>query len=158
MTGRMIYNLEIKSWPDKDGVFHPTPDLYAALVLRLVEEAGLSNCVRIQSFDSRVVLEAWKLNPQLCYGLLIDEVKNMDHYLHALDFLPGYVNPHFSLVDRELTEYLHAKRIKMIPWTVNSKADMLAMKHVGADGIITDYPDLALALFGSLGEPSIEWP
>ncbi|MCX6179902.1 MAG: glycerophosphodiester phosphodiesterase family protein [Chlorobiales bacterium] len=149
MKGRMIYNLEIKSWPDKDGVFHPTPDRYAALVLRCVEEAGLSNCVRIQSFDSRVVREAWKRNPQLCYGLLIDEMKNMELCLQALDFLPQYVNPHVSLVNRELTEYLHAQHIKMIPWTVNNKVGMLAMKQGGADGIITDYPEIALELFGS---------
>ena len=155
MKGRMIYNLEIKSWPDKDGIFHPSPDRYAALVLRLVEASGLSGRIRIQSFDYRVVREAWKLNPQLSYGLLIEEPKNMKQLLRTLGFLPQYVNPHFSLVDRELAEYLHAQGIRMIPWTVNSKDDMLAMKHNGADGIITDYPELALSLFGVPQEPSL---
>ncbi len=155
MKGRMIYNLEIKSWPDKDGIFHPSPDRYAALVLRLVEASGLSDRVRIQSFDYRVVREAWKLNPQLCYGLLIEESKNLKQFRRMLGFLPQYVNPHVSHADRELADYLHAERILMIPWTVNSKEDMLAMKHNGADGIITDYPELALSLFGVPQEPSL---
>ena len=148
MKGRMIYNLEIKSWPDKDGLLHPPPDRYAALVVRLVEEAGLSARVRIQSFDGRVVREAWRLSPRICYGLLIDKPKNIGLLLPHLGFLPRYVNPHFSLVDREMAEALHEQGIGMIPWTVNRREEMLAMKQIGADGIITDYPERAISLFG----------
>ncbi|MEI6691453.1 MAG: glycerophosphodiester phosphodiesterase family protein [Chlorobium sp.] len=147
MKGQMIYNLEIKSWPDKDGVYHPTPDCYAELVLRLVEAAGLLGCVRIQSFDYRVVQEAWRLNHHIPYGLLINERKNIERDLHSLGFIPLYVNPHFLIVDRELTEYFHGQDIVMIPWTVNRKEDMLAMNHIGADGIITDFPEIACSLF-----------
>ncbi|NMW17881.1 MAG: glycerophosphodiester phosphodiesterase [Chlorobiaceae bacterium] len=154
MHGKMIYNLEIKSWPDKDGIYHPAPDRYAALVLRVVEDAGLWSRVRIQSFDYRLIREAWQLNSRLCYGLLIEETKSMEQFLQALGFLPRFVNPHFSLVNRELTEYLHAKGIGMIPWTVNSRDEMLKMKQIGAEGIITDYPELALALSGVQDEAS----
>lgn len=155
MKWRMIYNLEIKSWPDKDGIFHPSPDQYAARVLRVIDNAGISDRIRIQSFDYRVVREAWKLNPQLSYGLLIDTTKNMESNLQGLGFSPRYVNPHFSLVNLDLTEYLHAQEIMMIPWTVNRKEDMHAMKHIGASGIITDYPELALTLFGFQEESSV---
>ena len=147
MKEPMIYNLEIKSWPDKDAVFHPCPDKYAELVLQLVQAEGLLSRVRIQSFDSRVIGEAWKLNPQLCYGLLIDEGQHIPKSLQALGFVPQYVNPHFSLVDRELTDDLHKQRIRIVPWTVNLSEEMLAMKSLGADGIITDYPERAIALF-----------
>ena len=152
LSGSMLYNLEIKSWPDKDGHFHPPPALYAGLVVRLVEEAGLSSRVRIQSFDERVVREAWQLNPKLCYGLLIDQLRDIGalHQLFATTgFLPAYLNPHHSLVDRELTAFLHERGIRVIPWTVNAPDEMLAMQHIGADGIITDYPDLAIALFSA---------
>jgi glycerophosphoryl diester phosphodiesterase len=147
-TGRMIYNLEIKSWPDKDDLFHPSPESYAALVVRLVEDAGLSSRVRIQSFDERVVRESWRLNSRLCYGLLIDEAKMPEQVRCGLGFIPRYVNPHFSFVDREMVERFHAEGIGMIPWTVNRTEEMLAMQHAGAEGIITDYPDRAIALFG----------
>ncbi len=163
MSGTMLYNLEIKSWPDKDGQFHPPPAHYAELVVHLVEEAGLSSRVRIQSFDERVVREAWKLNPELCYGLLIDHLNNdagsLDRLLTTPGFLPAYLNPHHSLVDRELTVFLHERGIRMIPWTVNTPEEMLAMQQIGADGIITDYPELAIALFSGKaplfsGEPA----
>ena len=131
------------------------PDERHPLVVELVEAAGLSLQVRIQSFDERVVREAWRLNPRLCYGLLIDKPKNPRLLLPHLGLVPQYVNPHFSLVNRELTEYLHAKQIRMIPWTVNSKEDMLAMRQCGADGIITDYPELAFSLFGLPEDPSL---
>ncbi|NTV16935.1 MAG: glycerophosphodiester phosphodiesterase [Chlorobiaceae bacterium] len=148
MKERMIFNLEIKSWSDKDGLYHPPPDRYAALVLQLVEAAGLWSRVRIQSFDFRVVREAWRLNPRLCYGLLIDHTINPDRFLLDPGFLPCYVNPHFSLVDQEMTDTLHDQGIRMIPWTVNRTEEMLAMRQIGADGIITDYPERAIALFG----------
>jgi glycerophosphoryl diester phosphodiesterase len=148
MKGRMIYNLEIKSWPDKDGVFHPPPDHYAALVVQLVEAAGLSLRVRIQSFDERVVREAWKVKPRLCYGLLIEETKHIGRLLRELGFVPRYVNPHYSLVEREMAETLRREGIGMIPWTVNQLEEMLTMHQLGAEGIITDYPERAIALFG----------
>lgn len=153
MKGRMVYNLEIKSWPGSDGVFHPPPGRYAGLVVRVVEEAGLSERVRIQSFDYRVVREAWKLNPELIYGLLIDEREHAGRFLHELGFVPRYVNPRFSLVDLQMAQYLHTRGISMIPWTVNRPEEMLAMKRFGAAGIITDYPEIALTLPGLLDQP-----
>jgi glycerophosphoryl diester phosphodiesterase len=30
----------------------------------------------------------------------------------------------------------------VLPWTVNERADMLRLMDAGADGIITDYPDV----------------
>jgi glycerophosphoryl diester phosphodiesterase len=38
--------------------------------------------------------------------------------------------------------------IMIIPWTINEVADMEAMKKFNLDGIITDYPDRALRIFG----------
>lgn len=153
IAGGMIYNLEIKSWPDKDDVFHPSPDRYASLLVTLVEASGLSSRVRIQSFDERVVRESWRLNARLCYGLLIDEVKNPGQLLGGLGFIPRYVNPGFSLVDREMIDAFQAEGIGMIPWTVNRTEEMLAMKQAGAEGIITDYPEQAIALFGLSDQP-----
>ncbi len=48
----------------------------------------------------------------------------------------------------ELVARLHGKGIRVIPWTVNLPEEMFAMKRMGADGIITDYPELALRLDG----------
>ncbi|MEI8031734.1 MAG: glycerophosphodiester phosphodiesterase family protein [Chlorobiaceae bacterium] len=149
MTERMSYNLEIKSWPGSDGALHPSPERYAELVVDEVMAAGLSGFVRIQSFDDRVVREAWKINPALSCGILVDEgasLEEIEGRLSTLGFKPRYVNPHFSLVDRKLATFLHRQGIEMIPWTVNRREEMQAMLRCGADGIITDFPEKALAL------------
>ncbi|MEI7694757.1 MAG: glycerophosphodiester phosphodiesterase family protein [Chlorobium sp.] len=149
LHGNMVYNLEIKSWPVQDGLLHPSPDRYAALVVQLVVAAALASRVRIQSFDWRVVREAWKISPHLCYGLLLDDRAKMLPFLSNLGFVPQYLNPHSSLVERELFDFLHLQGIKTIPWTVNRPEEMLLMQQTGADGIITDYPEIAVPLFSS---------
>ncbi len=149
MTGRMTYNLEIKSWPERDGAFHPAPERYAQLVVQEVRASGLVDFVRIQSFDDRVVREVWKIERGLSCGILVDEGDSLDKIETRLDnlgFLPRYVNPHYSLVDRRLAGILHERGAGMIPWTVNRPEEMLSMKRLGADGIITDFPEKALAL------------
>lgn len=146
LEGKMVFNLEIKSWPGKDGVFHPDPSAYARLVLDVVAVAGFGDRVRIQSFDYRVVREAWKIEPGWCYGLLINEREHTLPFLQELGFVPDYLNPRYDLVDRELIGKLHERGIRVIPWTVNRPEDMLKMKDFGADGVITDYPETALAL------------
>jgi glycerophosphoryl diester phosphodiesterase len=35
----------------------------------------------------------------------------------------------------------HAIGLKVLPWTVNERADMSRLIDMGVDGIITDYPD-----------------
>ena len=55
-------------------------------------------------------------------------------------------SPHYSLVTPELVEACHKKNIKLIPWTVNTLAEMKKLKEMGVDGIITDYPNYFSAL------------
>jgi glycerophosphoryl diester phosphodiesterase len=43
----------------------------------------------------------------------------------------------------------HNRGIDVHPWTINTAADMQRMIAIGADGIITDRPDLLLDLLGS---------
>ena len=35
----------------------------------------------------------------------------------------------------------HALGLKVLPWTVNDRADMNRLIDLGVDGIVTDYPD-----------------
>ena len=35
----------------------------------------------------------------------------------------------------------HALKLRVIPWTVNDPAEIERLAALGADGIITDYPD-----------------
>lgn len=53
---------------------------------------------------------------------------------------------HALLADKAQVDDLHAAGFTVIPWTVNDVARMRQLVGFGVDGLITDRPDLALAL------------
>jgi glycerophosphoryl diester phosphodiesterase len=142
----MIYNLEVKSRPGLEGVAFPPPAEYAALVVAELRDSGLVGRVRLQSFDPRVVAEARRLMPDLCFGLLVEDPAALEGFPSSTGFVPDYVNPHVSLVDKPLVDMLHRHGSKVVAWTVNDPEEMVRMKRLGVDGLITDYPETALAL------------
>lgn len=54
----------------------------------------------------------------------------------------------FELTDRDFIEYLHAQDLTATYWTINSVEEMVLLANRGADGIVTDRPDLAAKVFG----------
>jgi glycerophosphoryl diester phosphodiesterase len=144
--GGMVYNLEVKSMADLDGVAHPPPERYADLVIRDIRDSGLAGRVRLQSFDDRIVASARHLMPGLCFGLLVEERSGLDGFPARPGFVPEYVNPHFSIVDGKMIEWLHGLGAKVVVWTVNAPEEMVRMKRLGVDGLITDHPEVAMNL------------
>ncbi|NTU58552.1 MAG: glycerophosphodiester phosphodiesterase [Chlorobiaceae bacterium] len=142
----MVYNLEVKSWPERDGQAHPSPSDYAALVIGEISASGLGDRVRLQSFDDRILTEAKKIMPGLCYGLLVEDPVVLDSFPGKPGFVPEYVNPKLNLVDEAMLSTLHGFGAKVVVWTVNRTEDMARMKMLGADGLITDHPEIALHL------------
>jgi glycerophosphoryl diester phosphodiesterase len=61
--------------------------------------------------------------------------------LEELGYIPEMYSPHYSIVTPALVKACHDKGIRIIPWTVNTVAEMKNLKNMGVDGIITDYPD-----------------
>ncbi|WP_240720338.1 glycerophosphodiester phosphodiesterase family protein [Pseudarthrobacter sp. NamB4] len=54
----------------------------------------------------------------------------------------GYdvVSPTFRSVTPQMIAEAHELGLPVIPWTVNTTADMERLTDLGVDGIITDYP------------------
>jgi glycerophosphoryl diester phosphodiesterase len=54
----------------------------------------------------------------------------------------GYdvISPTFSSVTPEMIADAHQLGLPVVPWTVNTTADMTRLMDLGVDGIITDYP------------------
>ncbi len=141
------YNIEIKSNPEWDGTFNPVPSAFAALVYSEVMAYGLKDRVIIQSFDVRPLQELKKMPQAMPLALLVSNKDGIEKNLEKLGFKPDTYSPHFSLVDKVLVDYCHANGLKIVPWTVNEIADLERMKQFDLDGIITDYPDRAVAVF-----------
>jgi glycerophosphoryl diester phosphodiesterase len=147
-TGRtgIRYNIELKSSPATDHLYHPAPELFAAIVYRtLSEEIGFAR-VTLQSFDPRILQEFRRIDPALRLSLLIEKSRDPEMAIAALGFKPEVYSPHYSLLKATDVQQLQAQGIAVIPWTVNNPRDMKKMLALGVDGLITDYPDRFLQL------------
>jgi glycerophosphoryl diester phosphodiesterase len=135
------YNVEIKSSPETDRKFHPSIEEYSDLVYGVIDEYIPLERLVIQSFDFRV-LKYWHTKyPGIRLAALVDNAKSIDANLDALGFNPAVYSPDFKLLTREKVQQLHQLKLRVVPWTVNEIADMLSLKGMGVDGLITDYPN-----------------
>jgi glycerophosphoryl diester phosphodiesterase len=138
------FNIETKTSPYTDGIYHPSPSLFVDLLMKLIAEKNMLSHVLIQSFDFRTLQYLHLKYPAIPTAMLIDDgdKRDLKQQLSDLGFTPAVYSPHFSLVNTVLIEACHRQSMKIIPWTVNEKALMFKLKAQGVDGIITDYPHL----------------
>ncbi|WEK38279.1 MAG: glycerophosphodiester phosphodiesterase family protein [Candidatus Pseudobacter hemicellulosilyticus] len=139
------YNIEIKSLRGDDQ-FHPSPEIFADLITRIVYGRRIEWQVLIQSFDVRPLKIIHERYPNLMISLLVHNQKTLEENLQALGFKPDVYSPHFSLVTPALVKEVKEKKIGLIPWTVDQLSDLKKIKAMGVDGIITNYPDRLLSL------------
>ena len=140
------YNIEIKSTPEGDNVFHPEPEEFCQLVYKQIVDSGIKERTTIQSFDVRSLQTIKKIDSSVPVALLIYETQGFEKDLEKLGFTPEVYSPYFKLVDEDLISSCKQNGIRLIPWTVNEEDDMVRLIELGVDGIITDYPDVALTL------------
>lgn len=143
---KIQYNIEIKSLPIWDNIYTPKVDEFVALVLKVINEKGISNRVSLQSFDVRALEEIKRKAPQIKTSLLVDEYESIDGKLKLLSYKPEIISPYFKLIDASIVKKLHNEEFKVIPWTLNEQKDIKNMIDFQVDGIISDYPDVVIQL------------
>ena len=145
----VIYNIEIKAQPDQDGVYQPEPGELMRLVMEVVKSKDIDNRFYIQSFDIRQIQEVHKRYPGVTTAFLTsNKDATLEQNLQEIGFIPDIYSPNYRLATKDLIEAVHAKGMKFVPWTVNTLEEMKALKALGVDGIITDYPNLFKDLEG----------
>lgn len=137
------YNIEIKSSPEGDGTYHPGPKEFSDLVYVLINDKLDWNRVTIQSFDFRVLQYVHQAYSKVTLAMLVETAAKPSEQLAELGFQPQIYSPYFIALTKETVDQLHQKGMKIIPWTVNTTAQMERLLEMGVDGIITDYPNLA---------------
>lgn len=139
-----LYNIETKTMPATDNIYHPAPAEFVELLMAVIKEKRIEEITTIQSFDFRTLQYLHKHYPKMKKAMLIENTdkRSLDEQIKALGFTPAICSPAYQLVNAELIKKCHEKNIKIIPWTVNDKAKIEELKKMGVDGIITDYPDL----------------
>ena len=140
------YNIETKIQPSTDNVFHPAPVEFVSLLMEVIREKEIADRLIVQSFDPRTLQHLHKTNPEINTALLIEGISNYNPQpkLELLGFIPTIYSPEYHLVTESLVKFCRDKKMKLIPWTVNDSTEMVRLKLLGVDGIITDYPNRAL--------------
>ena len=140
------YNIEIKSSDKTDLIFHPEVKEFSDLVVNVIKNKKILERTTVQSFDFRVLKYINKNYPEMALSVLVSEnydpLKNLDD----LGFHPDIYSPNYKYLNKEDLELLKQKKIKIIPWTVNSYSDIAKILNLDVDGIISDYPERVLEI------------
>ncbi|GAA4745033.1 glycerophosphodiester phosphodiesterase family protein [Flavisolibacter ginsenosidimutans] len=138
------WNIETKTQPQTDNLYHPAPAAFVEMLMKVIKEKGIEKNVIIQSFDFRTLQYLHQHYPHMRTAMLVEDYdkRTLDELLAALGFTPTIFSPAQSLVAKELVEACHQKKMQVIPWTVNETDEMQKLIALNVDGIITDYPNL----------------
>ncbi|MDF2386876.1 glycerophosphodiester phosphodiesterase [Nostoc ellipsosporum NOK] len=147
MTSRRpfpYYNIETKTQPFSDNLYHPAPAEFVELLMKVIRDKHIEEQVIIQSFDFRTLQYLHEHYPEIKTAMLIEDndPRDLTAQLKALGFTPYIYSPSYKLVTKELVAACHALQMRIIPWTVNSREEISRLRVMGVNGIISDYPDL----------------
>jgi glycerophosphoryl diester phosphodiesterase len=163
------FNIETKIDPTRpDETAAPEPMVRA--LLAEIDQAQMASRVTIQSFDWRTLALAGQLAPQLPRAYLSSARTLKDSRwtagLDATRFAstpqlvkaaagaaggPVIWSPAYNDLAPGSIREAQKLGFKVLPWTVNQRADMLRLMDWGVDGIITDYPDVLRDLMRERG-------
>ncbi|MEJ7683174.1 MAG: glycerophosphodiester phosphodiesterase family protein [Segetibacter sp.] len=136
-----FYDIETKSQPSTDNVFHPAPAEFVELIMKVIKEKKIEKRTIIQSFDVRTLQYLHKNYSHIRTALLVENSDNLQENISKLGFTPNIFSPEYTSVNPVLIKQCKEMHMQIIPWTVNDVATMKELKEMGVDGIITDYPD-----------------
>ena len=138
------FNIETKSDPVGDNLYHPAPAEFVDRLMAVIRSKKIEDRVIIQSFDFRTLRYLHEKYPLIKTAMLIEDFdeRGIRDQIKALGFTPTIYSPEHKMVTEQLVKQCHEQNIKIIPWTVNDKARMEELKKMGVDGIISDYPNL----------------
>jgi glycerophosphoryl diester phosphodiesterase len=138
------YNIEIKSKKATDNINHPEPELFVEKLVAVLKQKNILDRCVIQSFDPRPLQVLHKNYPKIKTSFLVDKEggDKVLEQLGKLGFTPDIYSPTFSTVSQQVIDVCHTAKMKIVPWTVNTKEEIQKLVDMGVDGIISDYPDL----------------
>jgi len=140
------FNIEIKSDTNYYDVFTPQPEAYVTLVLEEINKHDMFSRVNLQSFDAAILEEVKVQAPKMPLALLVEDDETINEKLSLLSFQPKIISPYFKLLSEAFILNYQKEGFQIIPWTVNTEADMKQMIAWNVDAIITDYPNVLLEI------------
>lgn len=144
----MRMNIEIKQ---------KTPSIVASLC-ELLRRYDMTNRVLVASFHPETIGEFRRTCPEIATSAVEPEIR----LFYALNLIgltriyspsayafqvPEYASG-LQVITPSFVESAQQRNVDVHPWTINDREQMERMIKLGVDGIITDYPDVLLALLG----------
>jgi len=166
MTLEQIEQLDAGSWFSKDFTGEKVPTLSQVLewakgkiqvnieiksegceeeVVRLINKLDTKNETIVTSFHHEFLKKIKELDPEIITGALIGDVKDekqLDDIIAAC--APNALNPRYINISKSNVKWAHTKGLAVNIYTVNDTISMQRLIKFGADGIITNYPDVLL--------------
>ena len=135
-----IVNVEIKTDGD-------VPTGAAAALCAFMARRGARDKILASSFDITALRTVRMLRPDLPTALVVGADGDVGAALReAVRLRHRALHPTAELVDRALVERARSLGLALHAWTVNDPDEVLRLARLGIDGVITDVPDIALAL------------
>ena len=134
---------------------------FVSLFLKLIEEEKFIDKSVVQSFEIKAIIELKKLKPNIITSALFAPTKLEFYRLQyffgdsvrksiiykAKESGASYVSPYYPYVTKDFVNLAHSNGLKVLPWTVNTKEEMLRLNDCGVDGIISDFPNKLKEIF-----------
>jgi glycerophosphoryl diester phosphodiesterase len=138
-----IVNVELKTDGD-------VPGGVAAAFCGLLRRRGGRDRVLVSSFDPAALRTVRALRPAIPTALVVGPDDDLGAALdEAMRARHRALHPKSELVDRSLVERTRALGLALHAWTVNDADELQRLAALGVDGLITDVPDVALAVLGA---------
>ncbi|MDL2215821.1 glycerophosphodiester phosphodiesterase [Ruminococcaceae bacterium OttesenSCG-928-N02] len=134
----MSINVEIKAGPETDARM-------PAKLLALEEKYDMRSRIIYSSFNHQSLVALKQTIPHARLGLLYMCTLHQP-WEYAKGLSAAALHPYINSMPENLLPQSHAAGIAVHPWTVDDPAIITALIKNGADAIITNYPQRALAL------------
>lgn len=132
--------LEIKSHPDGDNLFHPSPEEYGAIIEKEMRAFPYLQNVYFMSFDERIIQQL-KHNRPNWKVMLLTETADATFDASVTSIWPDAIGVHHPLITPEKVQKWRNDSLQIFAWTVNEWPDINRVQQLGIDGIISDYPN-----------------
>ena len=140
----MVLNIELKVQPTD----------YNAGMIKLaadkIKAAGVVDRIIVSSFDHRSLVDIKEYFPALKTGILYScNMYNVWDYAAA--FGADFIHPMHQNLTADTIAGCRARGIGVNAWTADASDDIKRLRDIGADAVITNRPDEALACINAAG-------
>ncbi|HOJ10025.1 MAG TPA: glycerophosphodiester phosphodiesterase [Clostridiales bacterium] len=139
----ILFNIEIKNGP----IFYPGIE---KVVVDMVRMYNMSENVIVSSFNHYSLAEVKNIAPEIKIGLLYSAgLYNPWEYAKMVG--AEAIHPFYMSIHPEAVKMCNDNGILVNPYTINNPEHMQLALLAGVDGIITNYPDIALNIVEGVG-------